>query len=137
MERVLQIILIIGTSLFSIYIINMVRIKKLELKYTLIWLLTCLAFFIMALFPSIIDFFAHILAVKSSVNALFLTIIFFILLILFSLTASASIQSEIIKTMVQESGILRMKIEELENELKGENDGQEKEQNSSDKNKNK
>lgn len=118
MEQVLQTILLIGTTLFSIYIINKVRLKELELKYTFIWLFTCLAFFIMALFPSIIDFAAHILAVKSSVNALFLIIIFFMLLILFSLTASASKQSGIIKTMVQESGILHMKMREFEEELK-------------------
>jgi len=117
MERGLQIILLIGTTVFSAYIINMVRIKKLELKYTLTWLLTCLAFFILALFPSIIDVLADILAVKSSVNALFLTIIFFMLLILFSLTASASIQSKVIKTLVQESGILKKEIEDLTEEL--------------------
>ncbi len=113
MERALQIILIIGTSLFSLYILNMVRIKKIELKYTLIWLLTCLSFFVLALFPKLIDTIAHVLAVKDSVNALFLVIIFFILMILFSLTASASIQSKSIKALVQEIAILRNRLEEM------------------------
>ena len=118
MERGLQVILLIGTTLFSIYILNMVRIKKLELKYTLVWLLTCVSFFIMALFPTIIDGLAYILDVKSSVNALFLSIIFFVLLILFSITVSVSMQSQNIKTLVQKSGILQEQLDELKAELK-------------------
>ncbi|MDD2393902.1 MAG: DUF2304 domain-containing protein [Eubacteriales bacterium] len=114
MERVLQVILLIGTTLFSVYIINMVRTKRIELKYTLVWLLTCLAFFVLALFPKLIDSIAALLSVKDSVNALFLVIIFFMLMILFSLTASASIQSNSIKELVQEIGILRNRIDELE-----------------------
>ena len=40
----LRTVLIIGSVLFFIFIINMVRIKKLELKYALIWILTSVSF---------------------------------------------------------------------------------------------
>ena len=46
----LRTVLIIGSVLFFIFIINMVRIKT-GIKYALIWILTSVSFIIMSVFP--------------------------------------------------------------------------------------
>jgi len=113
MELLLQIILIAGTSLFFIYIINMVRLRKLELKYTLLWLFTSVSFIIMAIFPGIIKWIAEILFIKEPVNALFLITLFFLIMIIFSLTVAIAAKSRSITALTQEIGMIKLQISKL------------------------
>jgi len=113
MELLLQIILIIGTSVFFVYIINMVRLRKLELKYTLLWLFTSMLFIIMAVFPRIIKFVADLLFIKEPVNALFLITLFFLIMIIFSLTVAIAAKSRNITTLTQEIGMIKEQISRM------------------------
>jgi len=117
MEIVLQVVLLCGTAIFSVYVINKVRINKLELQYTLIWLFTSMVFFILAIFPWLIERLALIIAVKDDVNALYLLIIFAILMILFSLTCSISDKSKDIQILIQEIGLLKNEVEDLKKKV--------------------
>lgn len=117
MELLLQIILIIGTCMFFVYIINMVRLRKLELKYTLLWLFTSVSFIIMAIFPGIIVWIADLLHIKEPVNALFLITLFFLILIIFSLTVAIAVKSRSITTLTQEIGIIKLQITEIRKTL--------------------
>ena len=125
MELVLQIILLIGTSAFSVYIINKVRIKKLELQYSLIWLFVSGALFLLALFPNLIKILAGLISVQDDVNALFLVIIFFILLIVFSITSSLSDKSKTINILVQEIGLLKHEVNKIKIQNKKSNNNKE------------
>ncbi len=113
MELLLQIILIVGTSVFFVYIINMVRLRRLELRYTLLWLFTSVSFIVMAIFPGIIEWIAQILHIKEPVNALFLITLFFLILIIFSLTVAIGVKSRSITTLTQEIGIMKLQMSEL------------------------
>ncbi len=113
MELLLQIILIAGTSMFFVYIINMVRLRKLELKYTLLWLFTSVCFIIMAVFPWIIERIADILSIKEPVNALFLISLFFLIMIIFSMTVAIAGKSRNITALTQDMGIMKLQIEQL------------------------
>ena len=113
MELLLQIILIIGTSAFFVYIVNMVRLRKLELKYTLLWLFTSVCFIVMAVFPWIIKQIAEILSIKEPVNALFLITLFFLILIIFSLTVAIATKSRSITALTQEMGIMKLQIDKI------------------------
>lgn len=106
----LRTILIIGSVLFFVFIINMVRTKKLELKYALIWILTSVSFIIMSVFPETVFMAARVLEVEVASNALFLCIIFLLLLMVFALTVAVSRQAGRIKRLVQEMGILKAEI---------------------------
>ncbi|MGI6084163.1 MAG: DUF2304 domain-containing protein [Acetivibrionales bacterium] len=112
MSGTLRTTLIIGSVLFFVFIINMVRTKKLELKYALIWILTSLSFIIMSVFPETVFMVARILEVEVAANALFLCIIFLLLLMVFALTVAVSRQAGRIKRLVQEMGILKSEIED-------------------------
>ncbi len=113
MDKVLHIVLIVGTCLFFAYIINMIRIRKLELKYTLLWLFTSISFVVIAIFPGILRSIAKLLFIKEPVNALFLIIFFFLIMIIFSLTVAISAKSTAITALTQEIGIIKLKIDKL------------------------
>lgn len=115
MSSTLRTTLIIGSVLFFVFIINMVRTKKLELKYALIWILTSLSFIIMSVFPETVFIVAKVLEVEVASNALFLCIIFLLLLMVFALTVAVSRQAGRTKRLVQEMGILKAEI----NDTKG------------------
>lgn len=107
MSSVLRIILLIGSSGFFIFIINMVRVKKLELKYALTWILTSFSFVILTVFPEVLYFIAGLLHIELPVNALYLCILFLLLLIVFSLSVAVSRQALRIKTLIQEIGLIK------------------------------
>lgn len=104
--------LIIGSILFFVFIINMVRTKKLELKYALIWIITSVSFIIMSVFPQTVYAVAKILEVEVASNALFLCIIFLLLLMVFVLTIAVSRQASRTKRLVQEVALLKAELEE-------------------------
>lgn len=115
MNTILQIIMIASSLLFLCYIIIMLRNKKIELKYTLIWLFAGISFLAIAVFPSLLRLLSNLLHIVEPVNTLFLLIIFFILLILFTLTIALSRNANRVKTLTQEIGILKMELEKLKN----------------------
>ncbi|NLX63565.1 MAG: DUF2304 domain-containing protein [Clostridiaceae bacterium] len=112
MSSTLRTTLIIGSILFFVFIINMVRTKKLELKYALIWILTSLSFIIMSIFPETVFMVARLLEVEVAANALFLCIIFLLLLMVFALTVAVSRHADRIKKLVQELALLKAELED-------------------------
>ncbi len=110
MSNSLQIYLIIASVLFFLFIVNMVRTKRLELKYALTWLLTSASFVFLSVFPETMFFVARLLHIETPVNALFLIVIFLLLLMIFALTVAVSRQALRIKNLIQEIGLLKEEI---------------------------
>jgi hypothetical protein len=117
MNQILQVILVIASSMFFVFILNMVRSRRLELKYALTWILTSFSFIILSIFPQVLKFISYVLHIKEPVNTLFLSIMFFLLLIVFTLTIALSRNANRVKTLSQEIGILKLYIEQMKNEL--------------------
>ena len=113
MNTILQIIMISSSLVFLCYIIIMLRNKKIELKYTLIWLFAGFSFLIIAIFPNLLRLISGLLHIVEPVNTLFLLILFFILLIVFTLTIALSRSAGRVKTLTQEIGIIKMEVEKL------------------------
>ncbi len=113
MNARLQVILITASLLFFFYIAVMVRGRRIELKYTLSWLLAGLFLMTAAVSPSLIDSISIVLNIVEPVNTLFLLIIFFLMLILFTMTIALSRSSSRVKTLVQEIGIIKLELEKL------------------------
>ena len=116
MNITFHLILIISSVLFMIFILNMIRSKNLELKHALTWLGTSFIIIIIAIFPQIIKSIASLLHIIEPANALFLLILFFILLIVFTLTVTISKSTNKINTLVQEIGLLKLTVQKLKNE---------------------
>ena len=81
--------LILGIILFFIFvlIVNMVRKRKLELKYVLAWMLCDLALLVMVFVPGLMEHMASLLGIYSPVNMVFFLGFVFSLIIIFSLNS--------------------------------------------------
>lgn len=114
MNPFLRLVLTIGTLLFFVFVAYMVRKKRLSLKYTLTWLGASLVLICLAVFDGLIVPFANMLQVREPVNALFLAVFFFVLLILFTLTVTISNNSDNIRALTQELALIKKELEEKE-----------------------
>lgn len=110
-DRYFQIILIISSLAFLLFIIFMIKNKSLQLKYSLLWFVLSSFFIIISFFPKIGAKLAALLHVETPSNALFLGILAIVIIILFSLTITLS---KLIKQIVN----LTQQVALLENELK-------------------
>lgn len=107
MNLILKSFLIIFSLLFFLIIVRMVRKKHLELKYTLTWIITGLVLIILAIFNDIVKIIARILNIVEPVNALFLIVMFFMLVILFTLTVAVSKTTERVRTLAQDLALFK------------------------------
>ncbi len=121
MNTTLQIILIVSTILFCIFILVVTRKKKLSFKYTLLWLIFGVITLLLAIAPAIVINFSNLIHIEEPTNALFLIYIFLIIIIIFYISIAFSKLFEKVTKLIQENAILRYKIENLEEELKKEN----------------
>ena len=112
----IQILIILATLIAIVYIVNKIRTKGIELKYSLLWLLLGLGIIIFAGFPQISQWLAHFLGISQPVNMLSFAGFCFTLPIIFSLSATVSKMSNKIKKLTQEIALMN---EILERQEKG------------------
>ena len=120
----LNILLITGScGLFGL-IILLLKKKKLEVKYAIIWLAFSITMIVFAIFPYFVYILADISGVVDAINFVFLTQIIFILLILLSVSAVISGFSQKIKRLAQTNSILEKRVRELESKFNTTDDSQ-------------
>ena len=93
-------------------IINMIRQKKLELRYALSWLGVGVAILILDCFPQLITWLSRKVGIASPVNMLFFFGFCFSLMIIFVLTVAISRMSIRIKELTQELVLFEKRIRE-------------------------
>ncbi|MGP1597918.1 DUF2304 domain-containing protein [Peptoanaerobacter stomatis] len=102
MTNKLRVYVIILSAIFIIYLINMIRKNKINLKYILSWISISTGILIIALFPSILNLFSNFLGVKDPMNALYFLGFIFLIIVVFSLTVAQSRLSDKVKSLSQE-----------------------------------
>lgn len=120
MDRGLQIILILATFLFCIFILTVTQKKKLSYRYTLLWLCFGIITLLCAIFPNIVIGISKLLHIAEPTNALFLIYLFLIIVIIFYISLAFSKLFEKVTTLIQENAILSAKVEKLEKKIKEE-----------------
>ena len=90
MDRGLQIILILATFLFCIFILTVTQKKKLSYRYTLLWLCFGVITLLCAIFPNIVIGISKLLHIAEPTNALFLIYLFLIIVIIFYISLAFS-----------------------------------------------
>ena len=83
-------------------IVNMIREKKLELRYALAWLGVGIAILVLDCFPQVITWLAIKVGIASPINMLFFLGFCFSLVTIFILTVAVSRSSIRIKQLAQE-----------------------------------
>ena len=111
----LRISVFIAIAVYMTLIVVLLRKKSLNLKYSLLWMFMAVVLLVMVAFPGLVEFLAGLIGVASYINAIFMSFIFFILLLVVSLSSIVSKQRREIKTLIQNMAILKKEIEELKN----------------------
>ena len=110
----LRITLIAAVICYFVLILYFLKHRALNLKYTLLWLLSGTVMGILVIFPELLTYIIRILGIEDNMNGLFIMCIAFMLMIMMALTSIASRQNMKIRSLVQEIGILDKRIRELE-----------------------
>ena len=113
----LQILLIFGAMALFGMIVWLIKHKKIEVKYSIIWLAFSATMILFAIFPYLVLVLGDISGVANPVNFIFMTLFVFILLIMLSVSAVISGFSTKIKRLAQANALLEKRVRELEKKM--------------------
>ena len=113
----LRILLILGAIALFGMIVWLIKNKKIEVKYSIIWLAFSATMILFAVFPYLVLVLGDISGVANPVNFIFMTLFVFILLILLSVSAVISGFSTKIKRLAQANALLEKRVRELEEKI--------------------
>ncbi len=109
MSTTIQVIIIVLAGLGILYIGNLVRVRRLELKYALVWF-----------FVGVLDWLQGLsafLGIELPINMLFFMGFLFVLMIIFTQTIIISNLTRKSKRLTQEVAMLNKRIDDMKNEL--------------------
>ncbi|PUA26938.1 MAG: hypothetical protein B0W54_21280 [Cellvibrio sp. 79] len=114
----IQVFSIIGSATLIVFILKLIKRKKLKEEYSLLWLGCGITFFLVSLFKPLLELVAQTLGIIYAPAALLLVLIIgaFFILIQFSVVISKLSESN--KNLTQEIGILKAEIKNLEQKSK-------------------
>lgn len=114
---VLALILLIGLG----FLISLIKKRKLDLKYSIVWLLLPIVIFIIIIIPGLLEWMAAALGIYDVMNMVFFLGFIFVIAVIFSLTVAISKMADSIRQLTQKVALEeyadRRKIEsKMENE---------------------
>ena len=110
----LQFFLIACLIAFFLIIFYFLTRKKLNIKYTLVWLLMDIGMLTVVLFPQIVEWFCGFIGIVTPINSTFLFAGMFLMLIVLTLTAIVSNLSNNLCRFVQYTALLEERVRVLE-----------------------
>ena len=110
----IQIIAILGSICFLVFILELIRKERIREAYGILWLLMSVFFLILSIWRDGLDYFGQLVGIAYSPTALLLVLIIGIILILIQYSVVVSSQTNKIKQLTQELGLLSLKVNELE-----------------------
>lgn len=108
-QIIIGVCLVIGLAA----IVNMIRRRRLELKYALSWLIAIVFVLVLDCFPTLLTRISLMLGIWAPVNMIFFLGFCFSLLIIFTLTVTLSRMSERVRKLSQAVALNEEKIEKL------------------------
>ena len=112
-----QFFAIAAVALFFLLVFFLLKKNRLSLRYSLLWLLSGVIMLVLALFPGLLDRFARLIGIYSSVNALFAVIFFCGLMLMISFTVIVSREKQEIVRSIQRTALLEKRIQDLEKRM--------------------
>lgn len=108
----LQTSLLFGSLLTLLFIILTSNQVKMNIRYSVVWIIWVGIIVLLSLFPGLIDEIASLLSIATPVNAIFLIFIFLSYIMNYYLFFKVSQQNEQIKSLTYEIAKLRKKSDE-------------------------
>ncbi|MEK4360316.1 DUF2304 domain-containing protein [Paenibacillus sp. FSL M7-1455] len=109
----LQYLLIILTLGLIIILLNNIRKYKLELRYTLLWIVLSSVSLLLTVFPNLLFVLSKSIYIETPVNALYLVSFIVVYIILYNMTVLVSRLSNQNKKLTQEIGLLKNKLNQV------------------------
>lgn len=100
---------IIFLVLIMLFILYLVKKKKISIKYSLVWLLPCIVLIIFTLVPGLMIFVSKTLGFQTASNMILTLLICFLMVITIALTVIVTNQKDKIRLLIQEVSILKGK----------------------------
>lgn len=100
-----RIALICGSLITAGYMVKKIRQSKLQIEYSIFWMLFAASLVILSIFPEITIYGASLLGIYSSTNFIFLVILFIVIIKLFMATIEISNLEYRIKELSQKIAI--------------------------------
>jgi hypothetical protein len=102
----------VAAIFFFILVLELIRRRKLQERYTVVWFVLALGMLAGGLFPQLLEVFARILGVRDTNAALFALLLLLLLALAFESTITASRQGEQITRLAQENALLRVRLKQ-------------------------
>ena len=116
MTTIFRIVLIAASILTLAGIVRKVRNAKVEIETSLFWIGFSALLLILSIFPKIAEIIADLLGIYSTVNFIFLFVIFVLLVHQFTNSIKISQLENKIKELTQEIGVRELRKKDLETE---------------------
>jgi hypothetical protein len=118
LENRIQVFSIIGSVLLFIFILKLIRRKKLKEEYSLLWLGFGIIFILLSIVRPLLEIVATAIGIIYAPAALLLILVIsiFFILIQFSIVISKLADSN--KNLIQEVGILKAEVKKLQQSFK-------------------
>jgi|TARA_B110000902_G_scaffold190791_1_gene216043 hypothetical protein len=117
MDNRIQILAIIGSISLLIFIIILIRQHRLKEEYSLLWLFFTIFFIIFSVWRNGLEWISDLMGIAYSPAALFLILIMALFVIMIEFSLIISKQSERIKSIGQNIGLMKQEITELHEKL--------------------
>lgn len=99
-------ICLVALSIISLfYIIRKIRYSKMQIEYTLFWIVLSIIMILMAVFPQIVYWITIAMGMVSAANVVYLLIIGILLVKVFMMTIEISNLESKVQALIQEVGI--------------------------------
>ena len=117
MDNRIQILAIIGSISLLIFIIILIRQHRLKEEYSLLWLFFTIFFIIFSFWRNGLEWISDFMGIAYPPAALFLILIMALFVIMIEFSLIISKQSERIKSIGQNIGLMKQEISELHEKL--------------------
>ena len=105
MSVALRICLVVLSIISLFYIIRKIRYSKMQIEYTLFWIVLSIIMILMAVFPQIVYWITIAMGMVSAANVVYLFIIGILLVKVFMMTIEISNLESKVQALIQEVGI--------------------------------
>jgi len=116
---IVQCLAIIGSVIFILFILTLIRNKKLREEFSLLWLFLGIVLLVLSVWRNSLEIIALMLGIAYAPAALFLILIIVIISILIHFSLLITRLTDYVKNLVQEVGLLKMEVDGMKKGSKG------------------
>lgn len=100
-----RLFLIVGSLVFFIILISILKKSKISIDMATLWIVFAIGMIVIAVFPEVVYFFTSLIGIESPTNAVYLVVIFVMLILIFYLFMKTSVLENKLNKMIENFAI--------------------------------